>query len=222
MTLASFVRRAVLAAGLALWLWAPLTAAADASNQIAPPLSLEDKALVDRAAAYLQGLGEVKGRFEQTDARGDVSRGDLYLNRPGRARFVYDPPSGLLVICDGYTVLVADPRLKTANRYPLGSTPLSLFLAKQVRLDKGVVVSAVDHFADSYALTAHDARHPAQGQITLVFSESPMRLREWRMTDAHGRTTQIRLTDLEAAPDLDPSLFLVPAPRPVRGNVNQF
>jgi outer membrane lipoprotein-sorting protein len=106
--------------------------------------------------------------------------------------------------------MVANPRLKSANRYPLGSTPLSLFLAKQVRLDKGVVVSAVTRFSDGYALTAHDARHPAQGQITLVFGDNPVELREWRLTDSRGRTTQFRLSDLQPAPGLDPNLFLVP------------
>ena len=180
------------------------------------PTTRYDKALVDKASDYLQSLDEIKGRFEQTDAKGGVSHGDLYLKRPGRARFAYDPPSGVLVVSDGSTVMVANPRLKTTNRYALGMTPLALFLAKQVRLDKGVAVSAVTRFADGYALTAHDARHPAQGQITLVFGDRPMQLREWRITDAQGRTTQFQLSDLQPAPGLDPNLFVVPQARPVR------
>jgi outer membrane lipoprotein-sorting protein len=207
----SLDRRALLAGFVSLAAATPVLADAPAA-----PLSVDDKALVDRTADYLQNLDEVKGRFEQTDARGGVSHGDLYLKRPGRARFVFDPPSGVLVVSDGSTVMVTNPRLKTTNRYPLGSTPLSLFLAKQVRLDKGVAVSAVTRFSDGYALTAHDSRHPAQGQITLVFGDKPTQLREWRMTDSQGRTTQFRLTDLQAASGLDPNLFVVPQARPVR------
>lgn len=205
-------RRLLLAGAFALAAVAATPTWADAPA----PLSADDKALVDKTADYLQNLDEVKGRFEQTDAKGGVSHGDLYLKRPGRARFVFDPPSGVLVVSDGSTVMVTNPRLQTSNRYPLGSTPLSLFLAKQVRLDKGVVVSAVTHFSDGYALTAHDGRHPAQGQITLVFGDKPVALREWRMTDSQGRTTQFRLTDLQPASGLDPNLFVVPQARPVR------
>jgi len=206
---------AALLTALAAALFAPV-AAGTQPTEVSAPLTADDKALVDRASDYLQGLGEVKGRFEQIDARGGVSHGDLYLKRPGKARFVFDPPSGLLVVSDGSTVLVSNPRLKTTNRYPLGQTPLSLFLAKQVRLDKGVAVSSVTHFSDGYALTAHDAHHPTQGQITLVFAGAPIQLKEWRMTDSQGRTTQFRLTDLQSAPGLDPNLFVIPAAIPPR------
>ncbi len=198
-------RRTLLAAGVALSLPAS-SAAADT------PLSPDDKALVDRAAAYLQNLGEMKGRFEQTDSRGGVSHGDLYLARPGRARFAYDPPSGLLVVCDGGTVVVTDPRLKSISRYLLAMTPLSILLAKKVRLDRGVVVTRVDHFTDGFALTARDAHHRSQGEITLTFGDAPVALREWKMTDAQGRVTDIRLTSFEPASGLDPNLFTVPAP----------
>eukprot|EP01036_Dinobryon_divergens_P038832 gene38832-51046_t len=81
----------------------PLAAAA----QPTPPTPA-DKALVDRAVAYLEGLTEAAGRFRQLDARGRVSTGELFLKRPGKARFAYDPPSGLLVVSDGGVVSVQD------------------------------------------------------------------------------------------------------------------
>jgi len=201
-------RRLVLAAGLG----AAVSGAAWADT----PLSVDDKALVDKAAAYLQGLGEMKGRFEQTDYRGGVSHGDIFLKRPGRARFAYDPPYGLLVISDGTNVMVSDPRLKTQNRYLLAVTPLSILLAKQVRLDRGVVVTRVDRFTDGFAITARDAHHRNQGEITLSFADNPVALREWKMTDAQGKTTDIRLTAFEAASRLEPNLFFIPAPAGAR------
>ena len=52
-----------------------LAAAPFATPALAEALAPADQALVDRAVAYLQGMGEVKARFVQTDARGQVSRG---------------------------------------------------------------------------------------------------------------------------------------------------
>src|SRR5580704_5449413 len=69
-------------------------------------LSADDQALVAQAAAYLDGFNELKGRFTQTDARGAVTSGTLYLKRPGYARFAYDPPSSLLVVADGRNVSI--------------------------------------------------------------------------------------------------------------------
>ena len=132
-------RRRLLALTAALALRPPF--AADAQPATAPhgrALAAADQALVDKAVAYLQGLAEAQGRFVQTDGRGATTQGELFLKRPGKARFAYDPPSGLLVVSDGGRVIVQDKRLNTFTAYPLGATPLSLFLAKTIRLDKGV------------------------------------------------------------------------------------
>lgn len=195
---------------------AQASAAMAAPSAAPPPLSADDKALVDRAATYLGGLNEMKGRFVQTDARGGVSQGLLYLKRPGRARFAYDPPSSQLVVSDGFNVSIADPRLKTFDRYPLGATPLSLFLARDVRMDRGVEITRVEHFSDGFSLTARDARHRGAGTVILAFADSPIQLREWRLTDAQGQTTRVRITTLEPASGLDPALFVLRDPRSTR------
>ena len=173
-----------------------------------------DQALVDKAVAYLQGLTEAKGRFTQTDSRGVTTAGELYLKRPGKARFAYDPPSSLLVVSDGGSVAVQDPRLKTFDSYPLGATPLSLFLAKTIRLDKGVQVTRVARAADGFTVTARDGKKETAGQIALTFADNPMALKGWTVTDAQGRTTQVRLQSLEPTSGLDASLFVLKDPRP--------
>jgi outer membrane lipoprotein-sorting protein len=202
----NIIRRAAALAGAIILLAAP-------ESQAAAPLPPEDRGLVDRATDYLQSLGEVKGRFTQTDARGTITHGELYLKRPGRARFAYDPPYGLVVVSDGTTVWVSDPRLKSFNHYPLKYTPLSLFLARQIRLDKGVVVSHVTHFSNGFGLTAHDARHEAQGQITLTFATDPFRLSDWTMTDAQGQTTHVQISGLDPTSGADAALFQPRDPR---------
>jgi len=175
-------------------------------------LNAEDKALVDRAAAYLQGLGAAKGKFVQTDARGRVTRGTFYLQRPGKARFEYAAPSGLLIVSDGSNVNVHDRRLKTFDRYPLRATPLNLFLARQVRLDQGVVVDRVVRSADGFQIYARDGKRQAEGSIVLAFAGNPLRLTEWTITDAQGGRTRVQLTSLERASGLSPSLFVLRDP----------
>jgi outer membrane lipoprotein-sorting protein len=194
---------------------AALPFATSAFAQAQPPaLPVADQALVDKAVAYLQGLSEAKGRFTQTDSRGGVSQGDLYLKRPGKARFAYDPPSGLLVVSDGGAVAIQDSRLKTFDSYPLGATPLSLFLAKTIRLDKGVQVTHVARAADGFSITARDGKRETAGQILLTFADNPMRLKGWAVTDAQGRTVLVKLDTLEPTSGLSPGLFVLKDPRP--------
>ena len=189
-------------------------AAGPALAQVPARLAPADQALVDRAVAYLEGLSQAKARFVQVDGRGRQATGSLYLKRPGKARFAYDPPSGLLVVSDGATVNVADARLKSFESYPLGMTPLSLFLARNIRLDRGVQVTSVTRTAEGFTINARDGRRQTAGQLSLTFAEAPLRLAGWTVTDAQGRNTQVRLLDLAPASDLDPGLFVLKDPRP--------
>ena len=204
--------RRTLALGLAAAPFAGLLSA----SPVAAALSSADQALVDRAVAYLEGLSQAKGTFVQTDPRGVTTQGEIYLKRPGKARFAYAAPSGLLVVSDGSLVSVANSKLKTFESYPLGATPLSLFLAKQIRLDRGVQVTRVNRLADGFSITARDGKKEAEGQITLSFSNSPMKLVGWTISDAQGQATRVRLTRLDNVTSLDDSLFVLKDPRNLR------
>lgn len=213
-------RRALLLAGAAL-IATPALAQQPARRPAAPAaLTAADQALVNKAVAYLQGLDRAKGRFTQTDPRGRPSTGDFYLQRPGKARFVYDKPNDLLMVSDGNQVAVVNPRLKTYDAYALNVTPLALFLAKEIRLDKGVQVTNVTRLNGGFSITASDRKRETQGQITLVFSESPMALREWTVTDAQRGRTRVVLNSLAEVGSLDRSLFVLPRdPRPRGGGM---
>ncbi len=187
-----------------------LALAAFAAALALPAVSHADPwkdALVQRAVAYLDGLVAVKGKFQQTDQKGVTVTGDFYLARPGRARFEYDPPSGLLITSDGKTVVMSDSRLKTLQHFALSSTPLGVFLADHIRLDKGAKVDRVDEDASGFSITARDNHGLAQGQITLYFSDSPLRLTGWALVDGQGHTTRVALGPLSPLRDPDPDLF---------------
>lgn len=204
-------RRLVLAAGLALAA-TPALAAKPATAPLSAPLSAEEQALVDKATAYIQTLGSAKGRFVQTDARGAQTQGTFYLQRPGKARFAYDGPAGLLVVSNGSAVNIFDSRLKTFESYPLSRTPLNLLLAREVRLDRGVVITGVRKLADGFTITAVDARRQTLGRIALNFSNAPA-LTGWTVTDVKGGETRVRLVDFENTAGLDPKLFVLTDPR---------
>ena len=180
-----------------------------------PPLALpvpaladpQDDALVAKAVAYLDGLLAAKGTFRQTDPKGVTVTGTFYLARPGRARFQYDAPSGLLITSDGKTVIMSDSYLKTFQKFPLGSTPLALFLADHIRLDKGAKVTRVEHNASGFSVTARDSHGLSQGQVTLYFAEGPVRLTGWALIDAQGQATQVALGPLSPMMQADPGLF---------------
>ena len=181
-------------------------------------LSAEDRATLAQAQTYLQGLTSAQGNFVETTGA-QRREGRFYLQRPGKMRFEYTNPAGLLVVSDGSNVKRYDPRLNVFRQVPLGMTPLSTFLARNVRLDQGVRIDRVTRMqSGAFAITARDQRNPNEGSVILAFAGSPLRLQEWTITDAQGTRTRTQLTSLEPASGLAASLFRLtdPTRRPGR------
>ncbi|EGF92036.1 outer membrane lipocarrier protein LolA family protein [Asticcacaulis biprosthecium C19] len=177
-----------------------------------PTFNAADKGRIDKATQYLQALTTAQGRFEQTDFRGRKTLGNWYLSRPGKIRFEYDAPYSLLIVADGQKVKMWDPRLKSFDEYPLGETPLSLFLSRQIRLDQNVVVTQVKSSALGFTLSARDRRKQVEGHIALVFDQAGngnLTLREWTVTDAQGKATRVHLTSFNRGGGFKSDLFVL-------------
>ncbi|WP_298160342.1 outer membrane lipoprotein carrier protein LolA [Brevundimonas sp.] len=175
-------------------------------------LSAEDRATLATAQTYLQNLTSAQGSFVETSGP-QRREGRFWLQRPGRMRFEYTSPAGLLVVSDGDNVKRYDPRLNVFRQVPLGMTPLSTFLARNVRLDQGVRIDRVTRMqSGAFAITARDERRPNEGSVILAFAGSPLRLQEWTITDAQGGRTRTQLTSLTPASNLASSLFRLTDP----------
>ena len=175
-------------------------------------LSAEDRATLATAQTYLQNLTSAQGSFVETTGA-QRREGRFYLQRPGRMRFEYTSPAGLLVVSDGNNVKRYDPRLNVFRQVPLGMTPLSTFLARNVRLDQGVRIDRVTRMqSGAFAITARDERRPDEGSVILAFAGTPLRLQEWTITDAQGGRTRTQLTSLTPAANLASSLFRLTDP----------
>jgi outer membrane lipoprotein-sorting protein len=187
------------------------TRAADAGD-----VAADSPALVRKAEAYLDGLRGAEGGFTQTDPRGQVTHGRFFMLKPGRARFQYDPPAGLLVVSDGANVSIYDRKLKTFDQYPLAQTPLALLLSRDVDFEGRVLATVADQTPKSFALDLRDAKHPSDGRLRLDFSASPMALTGWTVVDAQNQRTTVKLSGLTVKSAFAPGLFVLhnPAPTP--------
>lgn len=167
----------------------------------------ERDAAIARANDYLNGLGAMKGRFQQINADGSLAGGDFYLNRPGRMRFEYDAPSPLLIVADGRTVAQLDTELGTLDRTLIDETPLGWLLKADVDLNRDTVVAGVARQDGLILIGVDDPRDSVPGQLVLIFSEGAFALREWVAIDDYGQQTRVILSDMTRQASLDPDLF---------------
>jgi outer membrane lipoprotein-sorting protein len=172
-----------------------------------------------RVSAYLNSMHTLSGRFLQLAPDGTPSEGTFYLRKPGRMRFEYDKPSPLLIVADGYSLIVQNLALRTTDRYPLIGSPLRLLLSDDVDLTDDDRIRQVRREPGALSVTARQDSGPAQGQITITFADAggTLELRQWEVIDAQGMRTIIVVTSLRPGVELSSSLFtaknLNPRPR---------
>jgi outer membrane lipoprotein-sorting protein len=190
---------------VAIALFGALPAAAGPARK---PLSAQDRADVQRVEDYLNAVTTLKARFLQIAPNGAQAEGDAFLSRPGKMRLQYDPPSPLLVVADGRFLIVHDKQLGDPSWIPLDSTPAGILVRKDVRLEGAdVTVTRVGHQPGVVTVSMVETSDPGAGELTLVFSERPFELRQWRVVDTQGQTTTVSLYETQTGMRLDPRLF---------------
>ena len=172
------------------------------------PARAQDARDLARISAYLNALKTASGDFVQIAPNGSVSDGKFFISRPGRIRFEYTPPNPTLVVSDGTWVVVFDLRNCAQQTAPLSQTPLNLFLKDRVNLREEGAVTGVETEAGQMRVTAVDPANPDQGSITMIFSESPLELRQWIITDPEGQTTTVALSEVRRGIDVPIEKFL--------------
>ncbi|MEM1361589.1 MAG: outer membrane lipoprotein carrier protein LolA [Pseudomonadota bacterium] len=168
----------------------------------AKPASLEE------LSAYLTGLGTVEARFLQTNSDGSISRGTLYIKRPGRARFEYDDNEALVVAGGGQVAVFDSLDNASTDVFPLRRTPLNLVLARKVDLKRARMVTAHGEYPGGQTvLDAQDPDHPEYGSIRLLFDRDPLALAGWVITSETGEKTRVDFDDLVPVNNLPSRLF---------------
>jgi len=182
----------------------PLAAAAAAPPTPAT-LTPQDQAELQRIAGYLNNIRTMSARFQQAGGNG-ASSGRMWVQRPGRMRFEYDPPNPVILLADTFYIYHYDRQLQQVQKVGLKSTP-AWFLLRDGISFADVIVTRMERGPNLIRVSVVESNQPDAGSLTMVFSENPLALRQWTVIDQQGRTTHVTLSDLQFVMALDPKLF---------------
>lgn len=168
------------------------------------------KISLDALSKYLTGLTTVAADFTQVNGDGSITTGKLFIKRPGRVRFEYAKPDTSLVLASAGTVAIFDAKSnQPPEQYPLQRTPLNLILGDTVDLGRARMVVGHRDDGTSTRVTVQDPDNPDYGTIELVFTDAPVELRQWVITDDTGNQTTVILGNMQKGMDLKGSLFSI-------------
>jgi len=172
-------------------------------------LNPEQRAIVDRINNYLSGTQVLSGQFVQVGPDGKRTQGQFYVQKPGKIRFEYDPPTPIDIVSDGQSVVVRDRNLATQDLYPLSQTPLRFLLADRINLMRDTNLVAL--YADDVFITAVIEEKSIAGtsRLMMMFSAKDTQLKQWTVTDPQGYDTTVAVYNLDSTRRPDPNMFRI-------------
>ena len=173
-------------------------------------LSEADRTDIARIEKYLNSISTLKSRFVQVSPNGALSAGGFWLKRPGWMRFEYDPPVPYLVLASQTWLIFIDAELGQPQHWPINETPFSVLVDDTISLSRNTSIETIKRGPGRIAVTLRHKTRPDDGTISLVFSDQPLILRQWRIIDTQGLPTTVTLDQIERGLDLPIDLFVPP------------
>ena len=168
------------------------------------------KAQAAKVSTYLSSLQTLVGNFVQVGPDGSKTKGDFYIQKPGKVRFEYDAPSPIAIVADGSMVAVRDRKLATQDIYPLSQTPLRYLLSDRIDLmkDTNVVSVTADDLFISVTIEEKQLLI-GTSRLMLMVGAKDGQLKQWTVTDPQGYDTTVAVYNLDTSKKVDPGLFKI-------------
>jgi outer membrane lipoprotein-sorting protein len=197
------LRRSVLAL-LAVTAALPVTAGLgqDQPRELTP----EEIDLINQVSAHNSTITTMVGKFLQVDTQGQRIEGVFYLQRPGKIRFKYNPPSREEIISIGQGFYVIDRKEKTQYAYPQDKVPLRQFLDDKIDL-LHAGLTAINQTANYLELTLQDETPAGTVKVTLVFDKESQDLVQWVLTNPDGTDLTFSIYDVQKGVDIPKATF---------------
>jgi outer membrane lipoprotein-sorting protein len=198
---------------------APIPSFADSENPITflsgAELARHQKT-IERVQDYLSGLTTIISDFTQVAPDGSLTSGKFFLERPGRMRWQYDPPTPILMVANGSQLVYYDYELEQLSYIPLDSTLIGFLAQDKIRFDNSVGIFSFSENAGTVRIGVAQRSHPDDGRLVLEFSDRPLLIRNMVVTDASGQVTTVSLNNARYGEKIDKNLFDFRDPREPR------
>ena len=163
---------------------------------------------IQKIETYLNNIKSMEATFVQMASNGGTAEGRLFIQKPNKIRMEYAAPTNVLIVGDGKYIVYNDTELDQVTHIDYDDIPASLILANDIKID-GKKIKVSDFYQDSgsTSITLDYADKGDLGPITLVFSNSPMELKQWKIVDPQSVEITVSLYDVKKDVPLDSKLF---------------
>ena len=163
---------------------------------------------IQKIETYLNNIKSLEATFVQMASNGATAEGRLFIKNPNKIRMEYADPVNVLIVGDGNFIVYNDTELGQVTHIDYDDIPASLILANNIKID-GKKIKIADFYQDSgsTSITLDYTAGGDLGPITLVFSNNPMELKQWKIVDPQSVEVAVSLYDTQKDIPLDDKIF---------------
>ncbi len=157
---------------------------------------------------YLNNINTLEADFVQMSSNGGSAEGKIYIEKPSKIRMEYKAPDPLLIVGNGDYIIYNDKELDQITNIDYKDIPATMILSNKIKFD-GKNLKVADFYKDGgqTSVTVEMPNSPGVKPITLIFDNSPFRLKQWKVIDQQNIEVTISLFDAEQDKKLDENLF---------------
>jgi len=154
----------------------------------------------------LNQIRSFEADFVQKNSDGSIFKGKIFLDRPGKLKFSYDTPKGMVIVSDGENLVYFDPSTHQASYLNIENSPASLLLDEHLdfRMHAALVSFSEGKDQIDVCLRTYKTSHT----LTLFIDAKEKIIKGWKTKDPQGNEVEISFFNIKKNPSFcDPALF---------------
>ena len=163
---------------------------------------------LDQVISYLDSIETLGADFRQVNHDGSISKGVLYIKKPGRLRMVYASPDTTVVIVNNEFVTILDARNSASyQKLSISNNPLRLLLSSELELN--LEDSIIDFNSSNLKTTiiVSDKKNTDQGALEIILNNKPLIFEKWVLTNSFNEKIVVNLSNILVGDEFKDSLF---------------
>ena len=163
---------------------------------------------LDQVISYLNSIETLGADFRQVNHDGSISKGLLYIKKPGRLRMAYASPDTTVVIVNDEFVTILDSKNSGSHqRLSISNNPLRLLLSSKFELNSED--SIVDFNSKNLKTTiiVSDRKNKNLGTLEIIFNNKPLIFEQWLLTNSLNEKVVVNLSNILVGDAFQDTLF---------------
>ena len=163
---------------------------------------------VKKVENYLNSIKTLSADFVQIASNGEKAEGRIYIEKPNKIRMEYNAPSNILIVGNGDYIVYYDKELDQITNIDYDDVPAAMILANNVNLD-GKDITVTDFYQDPGVTKLSMQYNDAEdlGPFTLVFTNNPFVLKQWKVITPQSLEVSLSLYDSVVDAKINQDLF---------------